>query len=177
MLLGKNACDLQERLRDTRHELHLTQKQLYAIQKAEAEAIEISPDAPQTHSGSKFGAKHNQIMNFNGVEDFGGKTGERKGQQDQENEQLDNFSVNAKGPKVKQNRLGLGVARSLALAKIPFNGASERETKYNWLFNDDETPREEDPANPNTGIKTRGHKYLENEEQTTAANSNFVSRP
>jgi hypothetical protein len=159
VLLGKNACDLQERLRDTRHELHLTQKQLYAIQKAEAEAIEISPDAPQTHSGSKFGAKHNQIMNFNGVEDFGGKTGERKGQQDQDNEQLDNFSVNAKGPKVKQNRLGL------------------RETKYNWLFNDDETPREEDPANPNTGIKTRGHKYLENEEQTTAANSNFVSRP
>lgn len=118
-------------------------------------------------------------MNFDGVEHFGGKIDRGQAGESLENEQLDDFSLEVKGPKVKQNRLGLGVARSLALAKIPFNGASEHEKKYNWLFNDDETPREEDPAssNPTRGSKTRKHKYLENEEQTTATNSNFVSRP
>lgn len=43
--------------------------------------------------------------------------------------------------KTNGKRLGFGVARSLALAKIPFNAPSEAEKKYNWLFNDDETPR------------------------------------
>lgn len=41
-LLCKNTYDLQERLKDTRHELHLTQKELYSLQSHQAQAQDKS---------------------------------------------------------------------------------------------------------------------------------------
>jgi hypothetical protein len=72
-----------------------------------------------------------------------------------------------KGNKTKTKKVGLGVARSLALAKIPFNAPSDAEQKYNWLFNEDETPRDKDHVNKNQDSNAkmlRQNKYLDQNE-------------
>ena len=76
-------------------------------------------------------------------------------------------------------RNNLMVAKSLAVARTTQNtGLGGHDAKYNWLFNDEETPREQqvehqDTKNADTKLM-RHLKYQGNVcDQVTQANSNF----
>jgi|DEB0MinimDraft_12_1074336.scaffolds.fasta_scaffold64680_1 hypothetical protein len=43
-------------------------------------------------------------------------------------------------------RSGLLVAKSLAVPSFTLGFSGGNDAKYNWLFNEDETPREKEPA-------------------------------
>ena len=85
-----------------------------------------------------------------------------------------NFKKRAGG-----TRSGLAVAKSLAVPSFSMGlGGAGQDVKYNWLFNDDETPRDDrhDEIPPPNRELIRKDKYMaNNEEVTTQANSNFVA--
>jgi hypothetical protein len=92
------------------------------------------------------GLKSNKIVcinepSFNDVDVNGNSIHE-----DDKNSHLDNFHLEIRGRGTRANRAGLGVARSLAVGKTTLNKPSEAENKFNWLFNDEETPRQDEKA-------------------------------
>jgi hypothetical protein len=57
-------------------------------------------------------------------------------------------------------------------------GGAGQDVKYNWLFNDDETPRDDCHdriPDPNQELKRKDKYRANNEEVTTQANSNFAA--
>jgi len=70
------------------------------------------------------------------------------------------------------------VAKSLAVGQSGFNQLTGADPKYNWLFNDDETPRQEQEPpllNESGNHLLRQQKYLvqANQEGHGQANSNL----
>jgi len=74
-------------------------------------------------------------------------------------------------------RNGLLVAKSLGLPSFNIGQSSTANPQYNWLLNEDETPRDrhEKREMALNFAQNRKNKYMEpSEDQLTAANSNFV---
>ena len=67
----------------------------------------------------------------------------------------------------------IGAAKSLHVKRNPTNLKEETDPKYNWLFNDDETPRDRD-GDHESGANYRSYKYKMSPEKQKAYNDHFA---
>ena len=160
--LSKNVWDLQERLKATRIELQFTQRQLYAAQ----QHLKSPSDLTQPVSAQFQTSSHRNQVGIMPLADTDHSSPNAM--------MADNVSIVELGARTKDLKLrsqkprsGLMVAKSLAVGQSGFNQLTGADTKYNWLFNEEETPRQhqEPPQlNESESQLLRQQKYLAGED-------------